>query len=538
MMRIMKKVFELPAGIGDCLKYLQEVFDSFRLKKAEKNRAMLMAEESLTSIANHGYGSDLTVNIKRSLGKIKVEFIAEGERFDPFEDASDVNAVLMKSFSADLKYVHTKTKNRIVISAYKSRNLFLYRIIAAALLAGLVSLILRGVCSDDTRQYLTDNVFTVMKDIYMNALNMMIAPLIFFSIASSIAGFGSAADIGRVGARIMGIYFMTTVICISIGFGLTFLIKPYNYAEAAQAASDVSQYTTTQIDTSVKGFLMSIVPANFFEPFAKNDTIGIMFLALLVGLATLMSGEKTRPFETFLDSGNAVFMKIADIVMQLIPIMIFSYVCVTLVPPKSGLSTGTLKSMLFAAVAFVLTIIIMMCVYILMLKFMGGLNPMKLIRKYAPHALKVIVMGSSSAAIPINMQVCEELGVPSKIYSLSIPLGATINMDGVSMYLAVFGLTFAKIYGIEITLPVLLSMAFTIIMLSAGAPTIYGVSLICLSVMLTSLGVPVDEALGQAVGMEVIAGMFRTINNSIGDMVGTLITASKEGVLDLEKYNK
>jgi Na+/H+-dicarboxylate symporter len=263
-----------------------------------------------------------------------------------------------------------------------------------------------------------------------------------------------------------------------------------------------------------------------------------MFLAFLVGLATLLSGEKTRPFATFLDSGNAVFMKIADVVMQLIPIMIFSYVCVTLVPPKSAVNSGTLKSMLAAAAAFVLTIIIMMGVYILLLRVMGGLNPIKLIKKYAPHALKVIVMGSSSAAIPINMEVCEELGVPSKIYALTIPLGATINMDGVSMYLAVFGLTFAKIYGIEITLPVLLSMAFTIIMLSAGAPTIYGVSLICLSVMLTSLGVPVDEALGQAVGMEVIAGMFRTVNNSIGDMVGTLITASKEGVLDREKYNK
>ena len=283
---------------------------------------------------------------------------------------------------------------------------------------------------------------------------------------------------------------------------------------------------------------MSIVPANFLEPFVKNDTIPIMFLAFLVGLATLLSGEKTRPFATFLDSGNAVFMKIADVVMQLIPIMIFSYVCVTLVPPKSSINGGTLKSMLAAAVAFVLTIIIMMGVYILLLRVMGGLNPIKLIKKYAPHALKVIVMGSSSAAIPINMEVCEELGVPSKIYSLTIPLGATINMDGVSMYLAVFGLTFAKIYGIEITLPVLLSMAFTIIMLSAGAPTIYGVSLICLSVLLTSLGVPVDEALGQAVGMEVIAGMFRTVNNSIGDMVGTLITASKEGVLDREKYNK
>ncbi len=193
--------------------------------------------------------------------------------------------------------------------------------------------------------------------------------------------------------------------------------------------------------------------------------------------------------------------------------------------------------MLKAAVAFVITVLIMIIVYNLLLLIMGGLNPIKLIKRYAPQALRVIIMGSSSAAIPINIQVCEQLGVSSSVYSLSIPLGATINMDGVSMYLAVFGLTFAKIYGIEITLPVLLSIAFTIIMLSAGAPTIYGVSLICLSVLLKSLGVPVDAAMGMAVGMEVIAGMFRTINNSIGDMVGTLIVANKEGLLDLEKYN-
>ena len=218
------------------------------------------------------------------------------------------------------------------------------------------------------------------------------------------------------------------------------------------------------------------------------------------------------------------------------PVMIFGYICVALVPPKAEGSTAGLSSMFAAALAFVITVIVMVVVYNLMLLFIGGLNPLVFIKKYAPYALRIIVMGSSSAAIPLNIQVCQELGVPSKIYSLSIPLGATINMDGVSMYLAVFGLTFAKIYGVEITLPVLLTMAFTIIMLSAGAPTIYGVSIICLSVLLGSLGVPVDEAIGQAVGLEVVAGMFRTVNNCIGDMVGTLIVASKEGLLDKSKY--
>ena len=146
----MKKAFELPDGIGECLQFLQETFENFKLKKSEKNRALLMAEESLTSIAKHGTGKELVVTIKKSIGKIKVDMLAEGERFDPFDDASDANTLLMKSFSSDLKYVHTKTKNRISISAYKSRNLFLYRIVGAALLAGLVSLLLRSFCSDET----------------------------------------------------------------------------------------------------------------------------------------------------------------------------------------------------------------------------------------------------------------------------------------------------------------------------------------------------------------------------------------------------
>ena len=533
----MRKTFNIADETHSCIEYIQESFDSFKIKTSEKNHAILMAEESITSLIKHDKGGNITVNIKKTLGKIKVDLISEGERFDPFEDASDANVLLMKSFGQDLKYVHTRTKNRISISAYRSRHLFIYRLVGSAVLAVLISLLIKNLCSDDTRTYLTDNVFSVIKDLYMNCLNMLIAPLIFFSIASSIAGFGNISDIGRIGARIMGIYLLTTVLCISIGFGVTMLIKPYDYAQIAESTADTSMYTSTQIDTSVKGFLMGIIPSNFLEPFVKSDTIGIMFLAFLMGIATLLSGEKAKPFSNFLEAGNEVFLKITDITVQLMPVMIFGYICVTLVPPKSGTAGPGVSSMISAAIAFIITIVIMIVVYNLLLLFLGRLNPFKFIKKYAPHALKIIVMGSSSAAIPINVKMCEELGVPSKIYSLSIPLGATINMDGVSMYLAVFGLTFAKIYGVEITLPVLLSIAFTIIMLSAGAPTIYGVSIICLSVLLKSLGVPVEEAIGQAVGMEIIAGMFRTVNNSIGDMVGTLITANKEGLLDLKKYN-
>ena len=530
----MEKVFTIPDELGQSLEFVREICDSFKLKQSEKNHAMLMAEESLTCVTDHRKGDKLTVSVKKFAGRVRIDMSIEGDRFDPF-DSDSPNALLMKSFSFDLKYSHSHGKNRISVSAYRSRHMLIYRLIGAALLALAISMLIKNLCSEDVRQSLNDNIFSVIKDIYMNALNMIIAPLVFFSIASAIAGFQNITDIGRVGAKLLGMYLLTTILCISIGFGVTALIHPYDYAQIGGGASDVSNYTSTGIDTSVKGFLTGIVPDNFFRPFLESDTIGIMFLAFIIGIATLLAGTKAKAFRSFLESGNSVFLKIADIVVKLMPIMIFSYICVAIIPPKTKSTSVGLSSMFAAVLAFVITVVLMVLVYNLLLFFAGGLNPFIFIKKYASYAMKIMVMGSN-AAIPLNMQICRELGVSSKIYSFSIPLGATVNMDGMSMYLAVFGLTFAKIYGVEITLPVLLSIAFTIIMLSAGAPAVYGISIICLSVLLGSLGVPVDEAIGQAVGLEVVAGMFRTINNCIGDMVGTLIVASREGLMDKSKY--
>ena len=308
----MEKVFALPGELGMALEYIKDTCDGFKLKQSEKNHAMLVSEESLTCITDHRTGDELTVSVKKYIGRVRIDMSMKGERFDPF-DSDSPNALLMKSFSSDLKYAHSRGINKISVSAYKSRHMFIYRLIGAALLAFAISMLVRSLCSDSVRQVLTDNFFSVIKDVYMNALNMLIAPLVFFSIASSIAGFGNVADIGRVGAKLMGIYIFTTIVCITIGFGITALIRPYDYAEMAKSAGDMSMYTSTKIDTSVKGFVMGIVPTNFLKPFIDSDTIGIMFLAFTIGISTLLVGSKGKAFKSFLESGNSVFMKITDI---------------------------------------------------------------------------------------------------------------------------------------------------------------------------------------------------------------------------------
>ena len=150
--------------------------------------------------------------------------------------------------------------------------------------------------------------------------------------------------------------------------------------------------------------------------------------------------------------------------------------------------------------------------------------------------LQIVGIGSSSAAIPLHMKVCDDLGIDRKVYSLSIPLGATVNMDGTTIYMSVFGLLLARLYGMPVNLAVYITMTFTILLLSAGAPPVMGSSIICLTALMRTIGLPVEEAVSMVLGVEVIAGLLRTANNAVCDMVGSLIVANQEGLLDKEKY--
>ena len=145
-------------------------------------------------------------------------------------------------------------------------------------------------------------------------------------------------------------------------------------------------------------------------------------------------------------------------------------------------------------------------------------------------------MASSNAAIIVNMDACEnKLGISKKIYSLSIPLGATVNMDGTCIYLVIFGMALARVFGVDINGGMMLSMFFSVFVLSVGAPGVPGAGLVCLSVLLTQLNVPL-AGIGLVMGLDSLLGMMRAMSNSLGDVTATLIVAKSEKKLDMEKY--
>ena len=227
-------------------------------------------------------------------------------------------------------------------------------------------------------------------------------------------------------------------------------------------------------------------------------------------------------------------MQIAGMIIRLMPVAVF---CST-ASMFLDLGVATLLSLAGMFGTFVFGLLCMMAVYCLLLLMVGRLDPRPLVRKYAPVMLQIFSMASSNAAIPINMKACDEkLGIASRVYSLSIPLGATLNMDGTCIQLAVFALALAKVYGVAVPAGALVTLAVTIIILSMGMPGISGAGVICLSVLLQQLHVP-TEAVGLVMGIGPLIGMFLSMSNCLGDVVVTTIVARLSGELDIAKYRK
>ena len=233
-------------------------------------------------------------------------------------------------------------------------------------------------------------------------------------------------------------------------------------------------------------------------------------------------------FETF----NELFLKITTLIINFMPLAVFCSIC------SMMLSVGfsTILSVLGMLATFLVGLLCMMCVYCIILAVVGRINPLCFVKKYAPSMLQVFSMGSSNAAIPVNMQACDNMGVDKKVYCLSLPLGATLNMDGHCVYMAVFTLALAKTYGVTITGSALTAIIISIIVLSMGAPGIPGSGLICLSTLLTQVGVPI-EAVGLVMGIDSFVGMFRCMSNSAGDVAVSILVAKLENMLDMGKYN-
>jgi proton glutamate symport protein len=369
-----------------------------------------------------------------------------------------------------------------------------------------------------------------MGDIFLRALNMIIVPLIFCSISTGVANVSSAENLGRLGLKTIAYYLLTSLFAIITGFFFVQIIKPGVGADLGLQApvEDISAVSDSFGQTLIK-----IIPTNIVNSMAEGHMLSIIFFAIIFGFFSTRVGEKPRV--VLMDVLNAVLdviMKITLFVIKFTPLGVFSIIAKVI---SQQLLIGNSVSEIIGSMGiYFLTVLAGLLVHAfitlpLIVKFIGRANPVKHFRNMSSVLLTAFSTSSSNATLPLTMETVEtEDGVSNKIASFTLPLGATVNMDGTALYECVAVMFIAQAYGIDLTLGQQLIVVFTALLAAIGAAGIPMAGLVMMAVVLNAVGLPL-EGIGLVLAVDRLLDMFRTTVNVYGDSCGAVIIAKSEG---------
>lgn len=552
-MRMNKTVFDMSNQdyMSSCIKHIDDELAKCKINKKTLLKTELLCEEAILKLATYAQQDEkLNIRIIHSLSKPAIEISCCGDRIEEFSgegnisyaaqnfenDAEEIDTglLILKANDGIVKYSNNEGLNLFRIKAGKGEQSSMYLTLISLVAAIIVGLLFRQFVPGTVTQGLCNYLFSPIKTMFISALKIVVGPVVFFSIATCISQFTDLSELGKIGAKIIGLYTFTTLVAVCMGLLIFNLINPGQFGGALQSASaNVEVAVNTDADTSIISTIVNIVPSNLLKPFVEGDTLQIIFLAILLGATVGMIGSYSIVIKEIFDACNELFLTLTTLIAKLIPLAVFSSMFIMIT--NTGLES--MIAMFGMAGTDILALSCMIVIYGILILFVGRINPMKFYKKNAPGMINAFTLASSNAAMPMNMQICtDSLGISPKVCNFSIPLGTTINMDGVSVHLAVASMFLAKMYGVEVPGSMMLSIVITIIMLSLGAPGVPGSSLVCLGVLLGQIGVPI-EAIGLIMGVDSLLDMFRTVSNTTGDMAATLIVARLEKLLDLDKYN-
>lgn len=379
-----------------------------------------------------------------------------------------------------------------------------------------------------TNTYIVDGAFYVLGKMFINALKMLVVPLVFFSLICGVCGIGNIKTLGRVGSKSFALYMLTTAIAIATAITLatTFGIgEGMNLQATNQFSADLAPPLTN--------VFISIIPTNPVKAMANGDMLPLIFYSILTGISLLMVGKKASRLIEAAEVANEVMMKMVTIVMSVAPYAVF----VLIAKAMAELGLDLLSQL--AGYVLVLVSALMLHLFVtlmIILKVFSGLSPSIFITKIRNAQVFAFSTASSNATIPVTLKtVIERMGVNNSIASFTVPFGATINMDGTAIMQGVATVFIANIYGVDLGITGYLTVILMSVLASIGTAGVPGVGLIMLSMVFAQVGLPI-EGIGLVLGVDRLMDMLRTAVNISGDAVVSTIVAKSEGKLDISIY--
>lgn len=385
-----------------------------------------------------------------------------------------------------------------------------------------------GILKDDI---LINGVLYIVGNGFIRLMQMLVIPLVMCSLICGTMSIGDTKTLGKVGVKTLVFYLFTTAVAITLALLFALFIKP---GVGLNIATVESTDVAIQENISLADTLLNIIPKNIIHSMANGDMLPIIVFSVFIGLMLARLGKKARTVANFFSEFNAVMMEMTVTVMGAAPIGVFCMIAKTFATIGFEAFLPMLKYM--GCVLFVL-VLQGFGVYQLLLFLFTGLNPIHFIKKFFPVMQFAFSTSTSNACIPLSIDTLKEkLGVSRRISSFTVPLGATINMDGTAIMQGVAVVFIAEAYGITLTPTMLATVILTATLASVGTAGVPGVGLITLAMVLTSVGLP-TEGIALIMGIDRILDMTRTAINVTGDAICTTVVAHQEGLVDKDTFN-
>lgn len=365
--------------------------------------------------------------------------------------------------------------------------------------------------------------------LFLNAIKMLIVPLVFVSLVAGITAMSDSAKLGRISVKTIAIYLITTAFAVSIGLAFGTLFSPGEGMNMVASGSEEAKQAPSLVQ-----ILVGLVPTNPVMAFAEGNILQIIVFAIALGVSINLVGEKAAPVVRLFDSLAEVFYKLTDLVMRFAPIGVFALIAgvvashgIEVLLPLAGV----------IGVIYLASIAHMLLIYGGLIGGLARLSPLRFFRGIAPALAVAFSTSSSSGTLPVSIECARKnLGVSQGVAGFVLPVGATINMDGTAIYQGVLALFIAQAFGIDLNAGQYLMIILTATLASVGTAGVPGAGLIMLGLVLTSVGLPL-EGVALIAGIDRILDMARTTVNVAGDLMTTTLVGSSEKELDREIYN-
>ena len=383
--------------------------------------------------------------------------------------------------------------------------------------------------SDIVKDYITEGFLHVIGTIFISSLKMLVVPLVFISLVCGTCSLSEPSKLGRLGGKTLAFYLFTTAIALVVAIVSAVLIHPGN----ASLATEKMEYIAKEAP-SLSSVIINIVPTNPMQALSEGNMLQIIIFAVIFGFAIAHIGERGKRVAALFEDLNEVIMRGVTLIMQLAPYGVFALMAKLAL--TLGLETfGSVVKYFFVVLGVLL--VHAFIVYPTLLKLFSGLNPFIFIRKMRDVQLFAFSTASSNATLPITIEASEHrLGVDNKIAAFTLPLGATINMDGTAIMQGVATVFIAQVFGIELSLTDYAAVVVTATLASIGTAGVPGVGLIMLAMVLNQVGLPV-EGIALIIGVDRLLDMVRTAVNVTGDCVATVVIAKSEGEFNEQVFN-